>query len=70
MGTLKTVAGLLSIWKNVGGPILDMRSDYTIPVQYYSKRFTVIIDWDNWRNKDPVFPEDALIWFTEGSRAN
>jgi len=28
----KTVAGLLSIWKNVGEPILDMLSDYTIPV--------------------------------------
>ena len=27
----KTVVGLLSIWKNVGDPILDMRSDYTIP---------------------------------------
>jgi len=47
-----------------------MRSDYTIPVYYYSKIFNVIIDWDYWRNKDPVFPEGALIWFTDGSRAN
>jgi hypothetical protein len=42
----KTVAGLLSIWKNVGDPILDMRSDYTIPVYHHSKIFNVIIDWD------------------------
>jgi hypothetical protein len=28
----KTVSGLLSIWKNVGDPILDMQSDYIIPV--------------------------------------
>jgi ribonuclease HI len=64
----KTVSGVLSIWKNVGDPILDMRSDYTIPVYYHSKIFRVIIDRDYWRNKDPVFPEDALIWFTDGSR--
>jgi len=57
----KTLAGLLSIWKNVGDPILDMWSDYTTPVYYHSKIFNVIIDWDYWRNKDPVFPEDALI---------
>jgi len=54
----------------VSGPILDTRSDYTIPVHYYSKIFNVIIDWDYWRNKHPVFPEDALIWFTDGSSAN
>ena len=65
-----TVAELLFIWKNVGDPILDMPSDYTIPVYYYSRIFSAIIDWDYWRNKDPVFPEDALIWFTDGSRAN
>jgi hypothetical protein len=29
---LKTESGLLSIWKNVRDPILDMRSDHTIPV--------------------------------------
>jgi hypothetical protein len=66
----KTAAGLLSIWKNVGDPILDMRSDYTTPVYCHSKTFNVIIDWDYWRNKDPVFPEDALIWSTDGCRAN
>ena len=22
---------------------------------------------DYWRNKDPNFPEDALVWFTDGS---
>ena len=47
-----------------------MQSDYTIPVYYHSKIFNVIIDWDYWRNKDPLLPEDALIWFTDGSRAN
>jgi ribonuclease HI len=66
----ETVSGLLSIWKNVGDPILDLRSDYTIPVYRHSKIFSVIIDRDYWRNKDPVFPEDALIWFTDGCRAN
>ena len=66
----KTVAGLLSVWKNVGDPILGMRSDYIIPVYYCSRIFNVIIDWDYQRNKDPVFPENALIWFTDGSRAN
>ena len=63
-------AGLLSIWKNVSDPILDMRSNYTIPVYYSSKVFNITIDWDFWRNKDPVFPEGAPIWFTDGSRAN
>jgi hypothetical protein len=66
----KTVSGLLTIWKNVGGPLLDMRSNYTIPVYRHSKIFSVIIDWDYWRNKDPVFPEDALILFTAGCRAD
>jgi len=66
----KAEVGLLSIWKNVSDPILAMRSDHTISVYYYSKIFNVIIDWDYWRNKDSVFPEDALIWFTDGSRAN
>ena len=66
----KAEARLLSMWKNVSDPILGMRSDHTIPVYYYSKIFIVIIDWDYWKNKDPVFPKDALIWFTDGSRAN
>jgi hypothetical protein len=57
----KTVSGLLTIWKNVGDPLLDMRSDYTIPVYCHSKIFNVIVDGDYWRNKDPLFPEDALI---------
>jgi hypothetical protein len=50
----KSIAGLLSIWKNVGDPLLDMRSDYTIPVYHYSRILNVTIDWDYWRNKDPV----------------
>jgi hypothetical protein len=56
--------------KNVGDPILDMWSDYTIPVYYHSKIFNVIIDQDYWRNADPVFPEDALFWLTDGRRAS
>ena len=67
---LKTETGLLSIWKNVSDPILDMRSDHTIPVYNYSKTFNVIIDKDYWRNKDPELPKDALIWFTDGSRTD
>jgi hypothetical protein len=51
-------------------PILDMQSDHTIPVYYHSRIFKVIIDWDYWRNEDPVFPENALIWFTDGSRVS
>jgi hypothetical protein len=34
---LKTEVGMLSIWKNVGDPILYMRSDHTTPIYYYSK---------------------------------
>jgi ribonuclease HI len=66
----KPISGLLTILKNVSGLLLDMRSDHTIPVYRHSKIFTVIIDRCYWRNKDPVFPEDALIWFTDGSRAD
>jgi ribonuclease HI len=25
---------------------------------------------DYWRNKDPTFPEDALMWYTDGSRTD
>jgi hypothetical protein len=66
----KTVAGLLSIWKNVSDPILDMRSDHTIPVYNYPKFFNVITDIDYWRNKAPMFPEDWLTWYTDGSRTD
>ena len=66
----KAEAGLLSIWKIVRDPLLEMRADHITPVYYYSKVFSVIIDWDHWKNKDPVFPADALIWFTGGSKAN
>ena len=51
-------------------PTLVMRSDHTIPVCSYPKFFNVIIDADYWRNKDPMFPEDALIWYTDGSRTD
>jgi hypothetical protein len=56
--------------ENVGDPILDMRSDHTTSIYYYSKAFKVIIDQDQWRTKDPKFPEHALIWYTDGSRAD
>jgi hypothetical protein len=65
-----TAAGMSSIWKNVSDPILDMRSDHTTPVYNYSKIYNVITDRDYWRNKDPLFPEDALIWFTDGSKTD
>jgi hypothetical protein len=58
----KTEAGMLSIRKKVGDPILNMRSNHTIPIYYYSRTFKVIIDQDYWRTKDPEFPEHALIW--------
>jgi hypothetical protein len=67
---LKTETGLLSIWKNVSDHILDMRSDHTIPVYNYSKIFSVIIEMDYWRNKDPVLPKNALVWVTDGSRTD
>jgi hypothetical protein len=28
------------------------------------------IDQEYWKNEDPMFPEDALIWFTDSSRAD
>jgi ribonuclease HI len=65
----KTEVRMLSIGKKVDGPILNMRSDHTIPIYYYSRTFKVIIDQDYWRTKDPEFPEHALIWYTDGSRA-
>jgi hypothetical protein len=61
---------MLSIWKNVSDPILDMLSDHTIPVYYYSKSLKVVIDQDYWRIKDQEFPEHALIWYTVGSKAD
>jgi hypothetical protein len=66
----KTEVGMLSIWKNVGDPILNMRSHHTIPIYYYSKTFKVIIEQDYWRIKDPEFPDHALIWYTGGSRVD
>jgi hypothetical protein len=66
----KTVAGLLSIWKNVRDPTLDMWSDHTIPFHNYSKFFNVIIDADYSTNKDPVLPKDVLVWYTDGSRTD
>jgi hypothetical protein len=64
----KTVSGLLDIWRNVGDPVLDMQSDYIIPAYHHTKNFLVRID-QFWKNEDPVFPGDALLWFTDRSRA-
>jgi hypothetical protein len=55
-----TTAGLLSIWKNVREPILDLRSDHTIPIYNYSKHFNVIIDEEYWRKKTQNFPR--MFW--------
>jgi hypothetical protein len=66
----KSEAGMLSIWKNVSDPILNMRPDNTVPVYCYSKTFNVIIDKDYWRIKYSEFPERALIWYTNGSRSD
>jgi hypothetical protein len=64
----RSEVGMPSISENVSDPILDMRSDHTIPIYYYSKTFKVIIDQNYWRIKDPKFPEHALIWYTDGFR--
>jgi ribonuclease HI len=61
---------MLSIWKNLGDPILDMWSDHTIPFYYYSKTFMIIIDQVYWRIKDFEFPWHALIWYTDGCRVD
>jgi hypothetical protein len=45
-----------------------MLLDHMIPIYHYAKNFMVIIDQEYCKNEDPVFPEDALIWFTDGSR--
>jgi hypothetical protein len=66
----RIVSSLLTIWNNVGDPLLEMRSDYIIPVYHHTKNFVIKIDQEYWKNKDPVFPEDVLIWFTDGSRAD
>jgi hypothetical protein len=65
-----TEAGMLSNWKDLSDHIFDMRSDHTIPVYHQSRTFQVIIDLDYWRDKDPVYPDDVLIWFTDGSKAD
>jgi hypothetical protein len=47
-----------------------VQSDNIIPVFHYPENFMVLIDQEYWKNKDPVFPEDALIWFTDSSRVD
>jgi hypothetical protein len=64
-----SVSNCTTLQKSVGDPILEMRTDYTIP-DYHSRSFNVIIDLDYWKNRNPVFSEDALIWFNDGSRAD
>jgi hypothetical protein len=63
-------SGMLLIRKSVSDHILDMRSDHTVPVYNFSSTYSVIIDVDYWSNSDPQFPEDALIWFTDRSKAD
>jgi hypothetical protein len=50
----RTVSGLLTFWRNVGGPSLGMQSAYIIPVCCYTKNFLVKIYQENWENKDSV----------------
>jgi hypothetical protein len=66
----KVEAGLLPVRKIVNDPLLEMRVDYTTPEYHYSKDFSVIIDRDYWKIKEPEIPEEDLIGFTDGSRAN
>ena len=66
----ETATGMVSIWKNVSDRVFDMRSDRIFPTYNFSKNFKIIIDQDYWRNKDQVLPGDALVWFTDGSRAD
>jgi hypothetical protein len=70
MSVSKTVSGLLTIQKNVGSLLLDMQSDYIIAVYRHTKNFMAVIDHEYWKNKGPVFPEDALIWLTDRARAD
>jgi ribonuclease HI len=42
----------------------------TIPIFNFSKYFNVVIDAEYWRNKDPLFPEDVLVWYTDSSRTD
>jgi ribonuclease HI len=42
----------------------------TIPIFNFSKCFNVVIDVEYWRNKNPSFPEDVLVWYTDGSRTD
>jgi ribonuclease HI len=50
--------------------ISNRRSGHTIPIYKYPKSFNIIIDADYWKKKDPMFPEDVLIWYTDGSKAD
>jgi ribonuclease HI len=70
LATSETEAGLLSFRKSLSDPIFEMRSDHTIPAYHNSRLFKVILDLDYWKNKNPALPKDALIWFTDGSRAD
>jgi hypothetical protein len=47
-----------------------MRSDHTNPIFNFSKCFDVVIDAEYCGNKDPSFPEDVLVWYTDGSRTD
>jgi hypothetical protein len=49
-------------------PILEIRAEHTIPVFNHYRIFNAIIYREYWGNEDPVVPEEALVWFTDGSR--
>jgi hypothetical protein len=50
----KTVSGLSTTWKNVGDRLLDMQSDYIIPVYRHTKNFTrSALFWDITRRNIP-----------------
>jgi hypothetical protein len=66
----ETEAGLISIRKNISDYVFNMRSDNTIPVYDHSRIFKVNVGWDYCSKKDPVFPKDTLVCFTDGCKAD
>jgi hypothetical protein len=51
----RTMSGFLTIWNIVGDPLLEMWSDYKIPVYHYSKNFLSIQIRDMGKKKTPCF---------------
>jgi hypothetical protein len=59
----KTVTGLLTIWKNVGDPYYTCGQTTSASLSSHQKHHGHNTP-EYWKNKDPVFSGDALIWFT------